>query len=177
MSSIVSQDYWDEVCESIVLVYKPHNIELKEIFDQYLKPGGTCFEVGCYPGRYLIYLGKRFNFTVSGIDSTPLVHSRMPGFLTEHGVRTGNLYHGDILSFEPDKQYDVVFSFGFVEHFVNLEEVIEKHVQLVKPTGVMIVACPNFRGLQYFLHRLLEPSALERHVLDTMDLSRWKRIF
>jgi SAM-dependent methyltransferase len=176
MGSIVSQNYWDEVCESLVLVYKPHNIELKDIFARHLMSGGTCFEVGCYPGRYLIHLGKRFGYTVNGIDATPFVLNRMPEFIDRHNVKIGKFYHGDFLNFEPEDSYDVVLSFGFVEHFFNLEEVIEKHIRLVKPAGTLILACPNFRGLQYVFRRLLEPSALERHVLDTMNLFRWKTI-
>jgi len=176
VNSIVDQAYWDEVAEKIPLVYKPHNIELQEVFQRCLKPGGSCFEVGCYPGRYLVYLGKKFGYTVNGIDATSYVLTRMPPFLEENGLKAGDIYQGEFMSFKFDKTYDVVLSFGFVEHFVNLEEVIKKHVEIVSPGGILIIACPNFRRLQYLLHWLLDPETLKRHVLTSMDLSCWKEI-
>ena len=176
MDSVVSQKYWNDVCENIAMVYKPHNIELKEVFDRHLKRGGTCFEVGSYPGRYLIYLSKRFGYSVSGIDATPLVLSLMPEHLKSHDVKVDNLYHGDFMTSNFKYKYDVVFSFGFIEHFLNLEEVIEKHVEIVKDDGILILACPNYRKIHYILRRILDPADLRRHVLDTMDLSIWKQI-
>ena len=70
----------------------------------------------------------------------------------------------------------VACSFGFIEHFWNLEEVIERHVKLVKPGGTLILAAPNFRGLQYAFDRLLDAANLRRHVIKAMDLRAWREI-
>lgn len=168
------QDYWDAAYEEHPLAYDPEQVQFKELFDQYLKHGGTCFEVGCYPGTYLIYLGKRFDYTVGGIDATPFVLSRLPSHLAKHGVKVNTLYHGDFLGFEFDRTYDVVCSFGFIEHFLNLQEVLVKHIRLVKHYGTLVLACPNFRGIQYVLHRLLDPTNLQRHALNAMNLRGWQ---
>jgi len=176
MSAKVSQEYWDAGYEHLDLVYKPETIEFRELFERHLKPQGTCFEIGCYPGNFLIYLGTRFDYVVSGIDTTSYVLSRLPQHLINHGVKVGKFHQGDFLSFESSDVYDVVCSFGFIEHFSNLEEVIERHIRLVKPGGILIISCPNFRGLQYIFHRLLDPANLERHVLKAMSLSRWNRV-
>lgn len=176
MGSIVSQDWWNALYDKMPLVYNPNVIEFKDLFERYLRPGGTCFEVGCYPGTYLVYLGQRFGYTVSGIDATPYVLTRLPGFLAANGVPIGALYQGDFLEFEPSEQYDVVLSIGFIEHFTDFRKVIEKHVDLLKPGGTLIMSCPNLRGLQRLLYLLLDRESLRRHVLAAMNLKVWEKV-
>src|SRR5713101_7012934 len=120
MTSVVSQDYWDSLYEKVEPRYdsKTH-ILFEDLFDRFLKPGGTCFEVGCYPGNFLIHLGRRFGYEVSGIDATPFVLTRMPPRF--QGVKVGRFYQGDFLQFQPPGLFDVVCSFGFIEHFTNFE--------------------------------------------------------
>lgn len=176
MTSIVSQKYWDNSYEKLNLVYDQDNILFKDLFCRYLHPHGSCFEVGCYPGNYLIYLCKQFNYIAYGIDNTPFIVSHLPSYLKWHNIEVGNLYHEDFQNFESNEKYDVVCSFGFIEHFNNYQEIIEKHVKLVKPGGILIITCPNFRKIQYLYHRFLDFSNLQRHVLDAMDLNIWKEI-
>jgi len=176
MNSAVTQDYWDKAYKNLPLVYDPDRIEFRDLFNRYLLPGGTCFEVGCYPGNFLIYMGKNFGYEVSGIDKTYLVKNQLPMYLAEHGIKIGNLYYGDFLEFEFDQTYDVVCSFGFIEHFFNFKDIIKKHIELVKPTGTLIIACPNFSGLQYFFRRLVDSENLQHHVMKAMDLPVWGEI-
>ncbi len=176
MTDLAAQEYWDKAYEDLTLKYDSDQLILKELFEIFLEPGGSCFEVGCYPGSYLAYLGKRFDYTVSGIDTTPFVLSRLPVFLRDQQVKIGALYHGDFLKFKPQDTYDVVCSFGFIEHFVNFEEVIGKHVQLLHRDGLLVLACPNFTGLQFPLHWLLDRDNLNRHFPPSMDLGRWTKV-
>jgi 2-polyprenyl-3-methyl-5-hydroxy-6-metoxy-1,4-benzoquinol methylase len=177
MTAVVAQEYWDSLYQDQEVRYdaKTH-ILFRDLFDRFLKPGGTCFEVGCYPGNFLIHLGLQFGYRVSGIDATPYVLSRMPQRLREQGVKIGSFYQGDFQEFQPQDTFDVVCSFGFIEHFINFEEIIDKHIEMVTPGGTLIVSCPNFRYLQFIAHRLLDSVSLKRHVLEAMDLGRWRRI-
>lgn len=175
MISSADERFWDTLYAHLPLAYPPSFSLFKDLFDRYLTPNGTCFEVGCYPGNFLIYLGKRFGYVVSGIDTTPYVTSRLPEHIVHNGVKIGEFYQQDFLTFESDKVYDVVCSFGFLEHFHNTEEVIEKHIRLVKPGGTLVLSCPNFRGLNYILYRLLDPATLRPHVIAAMNLRRWRR--
>ncbi len=55
---------------------------------------------------------------------------------------------GDIL--KPPFQsssFDFVYSIGLIHHFFNPVEALEKHLQLVKPGGVIFCAAPNLSGL------------------------------
>ena len=175
MNAAVGQEHWDDVYRDLPLGADPGEIEFKDLFDRHLPRGGDCFEVGCYPGRYLEYLGRRFGYVVHGIDATPFVRDRLPRHLAARGVCVGTLRHGDFMAFSDAARYDVVCSFGFVEHFFDVEEVIGRHVDLVRPGGVLVLAAPNFRGLQYVLHRILDAENLSRHVTAAMSLARWAR--
>ena len=145
------------------LSYNPRIIPFRDLFARYLPRGGTCFEVGCYPGMFLAYLGLEHEFTVSGIDATPQVTDRLVRHLEKLGVRVGTLHHGNVFTFVSPERYDVVCSFGFIEHFAHVDNVIGRHVALLKPGGTLVLTCPNFRGLQYVLHRLLDSENLARH--------------
>jgi SAM-dependent methyltransferase len=155
--------------------YHESSVLFKDLFDRFLPRGGDCIEIGCYPGSYLIYLGKQFDYTVHGIDAAPQV-AALPALFAAEKVRAGELIQDDFFSFQPGRKYDVVASFGFVEHFYDLEQVLRKHAELVAPGGTLVVSCPNFRRLQWLLHRVLDRANLERHVLASMDLRRWREI-
>lgn len=173
--SYAPQEFWDASYAELAPKYDPAAILFRSTFDRFLQPGGTCFEIGCYPGNFLIYLAKTFGYRVHGIDQTPYVADRLPAHLAAHDVAIGNLHRGDFFAFEAPITYNVVCSFGFVEHFRETEDVLHRHMALVAPGGMLIVSCPNFRRVQYLLHRVLDTENLRRHVLPAMNLSRWRR--
>jgi len=148
MSSVVDSSYWDSSYAKAPLVYRPELLEFRDLFAEHLRPGGSCFEVGCYPGSYLLYLCKTFGYVANGIDQTPFVRSRLPAYFEEHGVEVDQLWHDDFMILQTDRKFDVVCSFGFLEHFRNFGEIIERHMSLVATGGLLIISCPNFRGLQ-----------------------------
>src|SRR4051794_27786145 len=100
MGSVVQQEYWDQFYRRTGLESYPGDVpvQFKELFARHLPRGGTCFEVGCYPGPYLIHLGREFGYTVSGIDLTPDVVN-LGEHVARHGVAVGAFYHGDFLTF------------------------------------------------------------------------------
>jgi SAM-dependent methyltransferase len=174
--SLAPQEYWDEAYAGLDLHYRPERVPFGELFALYLPSSGTCFEVGCYPGDFLIYLGQQFGYRVSGIDRTPLTELALPDHCRRHGVSVGELSCGDFFSVPIADRYDVVASFGFVEHFDDVEAVIERQADLVADGGTIVISAPNFRRGQYVLHRLLDADNLRRHSLPAMDLERWARV-
>lgn len=70
--------------------------------------------------------------------------------------------------------YDVVCSFGVIEHFADWRTFLERQASLVAPGGRLVVTAPNFRGwLQHGLHRALDRENLERHCLEAMRPDAW----
>ena len=158
------------------LKYDPDQILFRDLFEKYLKRGGSCFEIGCYPGNFLIYFAKVLGYNVSGLDMTPHLLEKTPAYLQKNGVTINELIHQDFMEYKPSKVYDLVCSFGFVEHFLNYEEIITKHIQMVKTGGTLIITCPSLNGLQYYLHLLIDRKCLPSHVISAMSLRKWRRI-
>lgn len=174
MGNVVNQEYWDHSYANLNLEYDEDQILFKSLFQKYLSynPQGSCIEIGCYPGNYLMYLCKQYGYIANGVDTTPYINNRLTSYLKSNNISIGDFYQQDIMHFKPSSTYDLVCSFGFIEHFNNMEEIILKHIELVKPSGVLIISCPNFRKIQYILHRLLDTDNVGRHVLENMDLEK-----
>jgi 2-polyprenyl-3-methyl-5-hydroxy-6-metoxy-1,4-benzoquinol methylase len=175
MNSIVKQSYWDKGYERMKLSYSTDALLFKDLFDRFLPKGGSCFEIGCYPGNYLYYMGKKFGYIVSGIDLTPHTEQLAKHFL-EGGLKTGYFYQQDFMQFSTPDTYDMVCSFGFIEHFINFDQIRAMHIDLVKPGGTLVLSYPNFRYLQYIFHWLFDNLNLQRHVTGSMNLAKWKRV-
>ena len=130
-------------------------------------------ELGCYPGRFLYLFAKEFGYSVHGVDFMPEA-AAIPGWLADLGV-AAEVFVEDLFTFQPGRTYDVVASFGFVEHFPRWEEVMDRHLALMAPGGYLVIEFPNFRRGQYYLRRLLKPDFLDGHFLEAMDLDQWRR--
>ncbi len=132
-------------------------------------------EIGCYPGGYMAYLSTRFGYRVSGLDfMRGLERLRQP--LEAASARVEDLIEADFLTWAPTRTWDVVSSFGFVEHFEDLGLVLDKHLALLAPRGYLVIEVPHFRGGQYLLRRVFQPRLLDSHNLEAMR-PRWYRGF
>ena len=74
-------------------------------------------------------------------------------------------------------KFDVVASFGFIEHFTNWEDIFLKHIELVNDNGYLIMEVPNFIGnFQNFLHKNFDKKNYEHHHIPAMDIDNWADI-
>ena len=175
--SLASQQYWDLGWENLSLFVAPPQERVRLWLEQNLNTGsGSALELGCFPGRYLAVLGE-LGYELNGIDLTPRIETDMPQWLKKSGYRTGEFVRADIWTHDFKRQFDVVASFGLIEHFENWQELLHRHAQLVKPNGWLVVMVPNFRGvIQKFLHGWLDRDNLAIHNLDSMNPQAWKKI-
>lgn len=124
-------------------------------------------EIGCYPGNYMVYLSRRFGYRVSGLDFMTEV-ARLRPMLDAAGAKVDELIEADFLTFKTTSRWDVVSSFGFVEHFQDLDFVLDQHLALVAPGGYLVVEVPHFRGGQLLLRKAFQPALLDSHNLEAM---------
>lgn len=179
MENLTNQEHWDETYEDLVL-YKPSRFDpINKIIRLSFKKTGqekSVFEVGCFPGRYLSVFGD-LNYSLNGIDLTPRVKTEMPKWLADNGYKVGSFFQEDFMRHPQQSSYDVVCSFGFIEHFTNYEEVIRRHIPLVSADGYIMMSTPNFSGLvQKFLHSIFDKENLKRHHLPSMNPFVWREI-
>lgn len=109
--------------------------------------GKEILEIGCAPGKWLAFYANELGMIPSGIDYSSSGIDATRRNLKMLGVKFKNLDDKDFFAAEPDYQYDVVVSLGFIEHFDNPLNVIDLHLKWLKPGGKLIIGVPNFRGI------------------------------
>ena len=138
--------------------------------------GGSCIELGCFPGKYLALLGK-LGYELNGVDLTPRVDTDLPTWLRGIGLRVGEFKRADIWEYKQSKQFDLVCSFGLIEHFVEWQQLLRRHMTLVRPGGKLVISVPNFSGfLQRIVHELADKPNLLKHNLEAMNLIEWRKL-
>jgi 2-polyprenyl-3-methyl-5-hydroxy-6-metoxy-1,4-benzoquinol methylase len=130
---------------------------------------GEVLEVGCAPGKWLAFMSTEFGLKPNGIEYSEAGMQATIRNFQLLGLTPGRIQTGDFFQAKPDRQFDVVMSFGFIEHFSDADSVVDLHLQWLKPGGTLILGVPNFRGVYYFLQKLLDNQILEKHNLDVMS--------
>jgi len=167
---LTTQDAWSHRKGGIV-----DSILFEDLFLKYLEKieNKICLEIGCVPGKFLSYISKNFGYFPEGIDYITGTKQITEETLKLNNIHQYNIYESDFTIWNSPKQYDLVCSFGFIEHFTgDLErKIIKSHIDLLKPGGKLILDVPNFRFGQYFIHFLLNRENLKKHNLKIMKLS------
>lgn len=73
-------------------------------------------------------------------------------------------------------KFDIVFSYGFIEHIDPPEKAIKLHWDLVKPGGIVVIQIPRFRGFNYWKVKLFRPDLLPYHNLSIMEADILQRL-
>ncbi|MFN5134083.1 MAG: class I SAM-dependent methyltransferase [Chitinophagaceae bacterium] len=148
------------------------------LIKKYIPPvkEGSALEIGSYPGNHLTTFGL-LGYTLNGVDFNPDNTKGLPTWLQSEGFKIGQFTNDDFFEYQPDELFDVVSSFGFVEHFENFEEVILRHWELTKPGGYLVITAPNFYGwLQYWLHKTFDKENLAIHNVYSMRPEVWSSL-
>ncbi len=175
---IVEQDYWNNSYSSYKFNRLSKDDPTRQLIEQWVpiaQETQEVFELGCFPGRFLIELGQK-GYILNGCDLAPQIIPNLEKWSLKNNCVVNEFYNTTYLDFIENK-YDLVASFGFIEHFNNYEEVFLQQCEMVKEGGVLLVQFPNFRGfVQLFLHSFFDKDNLNNHVIESMDLSKYKKI-
>jgi SAM-dependent methyltransferase len=176
--ALTTEDYWKRETKA----FRPFIVTdspFASVLARHLPtdPRLSCVEVGAYPGGHLCYLTKRFGYAPTAIDFREDVDdiARLFAF---NSLPPPNIIKEDFLSYSGEK-FDIVTSFGFVEHFTDPQRVIRKHTNITRPRGYVVITVPHFWGLQaLFRHAVLSTEALDElyrtHNFDIMHLGALK---
>ena len=116
-------------------------------------------------------------YQLNGIDQVDLVETELPKWFKEEKYLVGDFYQGDFLNWKSKNKYDIVTSFGFIEHFKNFDEIIELQCNLVKKGGHILIETPNFKGFsQRWLRYFLDKKNLDRHYIPSMNIEKWEKV-
>jgi len=178
-----SQEYWDQVLEEAKLPRintrgSYHYRVTMDFIDSCLrnKTYNTLFEVGCGSSGWLPYFAQEYGYKVSGID-----YSVVGCKLAEENLKILGIPYGEIICkdiFDDNctdgKKYDIVFSYGVIEHFDKPEDIIRIFSSFLNPGGLMITLVPNLNGSMGWLSRMFIPDIYKMHrVISKEDLENY----
>lgn len=180
---LTDADYWDRYWERVSLPKEhrqtPRAFYLNailDVFDRFMPRGGDhrTAEVGGAPGQYLAYMHRSFGSQVTCIDYSAIGCRKTTENFRLLGI-PGEVIHADLMT-QHDRlpTFDVVYSLGLIEHFADRRAVVERHVGLVRPGGLLFLGVPNFRGMTGWFLRRLAPVVYATHEIEAMDLDGWR---
>lgn len=174
-SSLTDTVFWDRFWAQLPIPQQP---DFRNVFDRSLarilqkhlekSPGSRLVEVGCAPGRWLVYCHRLFGYQVAGYESSPLGVQKTRENLDFFEIEAELIERDFTTSDLPTNSYDVVLSLGFIEHFSDPNPVMERHARILRPEGKLILEVPNLRGLNHFLISRTKPEFLQHHNLSVM---------
>jgi 2-polyprenyl-3-methyl-5-hydroxy-6-metoxy-1,4-benzoquinol methylase len=163
MSSYDDHQIWN-------FVYRPHMPG----------PGASVVEIGSAPGEHLAKLSQTFGLVPYGIEYSDEGVAVNQKTFASHGLDPSNVIPMDFFSDEClryREHFDVVVSRGFVEHFEDPKAVIDRHLELLKPGGLLIVSVPNLRGVNGALTRFFHDDLMALHNLGIMSKAPFLTLF
>lgn len=111
-----------------------------------VESGARMLELGCAPGRWMVFYAERFGARVEGLEYTEFGARQTERNLHACGVE-GVVHEADFWAFEPEGRYDLVLSQGFIEHFTDVEAAFARHLGLLRPGGLLALEIPNYQGV------------------------------
>lgn len=145
------------------------------------RAGQSAVEIGSAPGDFLVALHRRFGIVPYGIEYSPVGADLNRRSFSSAGLDPLRVIEADVLASATRTQYreffDVVLSRGFIEHFKDPKDVIARHLELLKPGGLLIVGIPNLRGLNLLLSSIFDRQVVAIHNLDIMTRERFAALF
>jgi len=181
--TLTDQAFWDHYWENVSgwqNIDTRHSYDrcFDRVFRRWLTPGPEfkMMEIGCAPGRWLIYFYQQFGYQVAGCDSAPQAVNVTRANLARADV-PGEVIFADFMADTiPAQAYDVVLSLGFIEHFTDPWPVIARHACLIKPGGMLVLEVPNYTGLNGWILKQSWHRYLDIHNTSVMHLAFFQEI-
>src|SRR5262245_8347127 len=167
-------EHWNKAWSSPVRLRLPSRLNvgvlnLTRLLRKCVKPGDRYLEIGCAPGKLLAWVASVLKARASGIDYWEAGIAQCPQLFSAVGLLI-DLHHENLFDthLEP-ASFDVVASFGVIEHFDDPRPAIGKHLDLVAPGGKALITIPNYGGIYGLLQRWFDPDNLALHNLNIMS--------
>jgi len=174
---LAGQSYWDETWSAEVLpprldptrngwrnhVEREFHRELTAAFGE-LRTPRRLLEIGCARSTFLPYLAHDFGFQVEGLDYSEVGAAQARRLLAREGV-PGSVTCADM--FAPPStllgRFDVVVSFGVMEHFRDTADALRAAARFLVPGGLLVTFVPNLAGVTGWLQKRMNPAVYAIH--------------
>ncbi len=138
----------------------------------------SAIELGGFPGYYATYLRKYERLDTTLLDY--FIHEEITHkLLRANGLAENeiSIIEADLFNYRTSRQYDMVLSFGLIEHFENTRSIIETHLQFLKEKGVLFITLPNFTGVNGWVQKTFDKDNYSKHNIKSMDPEMLALIF
>ncbi|HAL82495.1 MAG TPA: methyltransferase type 12 [Mucilaginibacter sp.] len=172
--NLTDRAFWKSFWESkkdIIFYLKPDYhfgaILAKLIKEKSIK---TAIELGGFPGYYATFLKKYYQLDTTLFDY--FIHEGIiDQLLKKNGLKHGDvkIIEADLFEYQPAILFDLVTSFGLIEHFNDTKAIIETHLQFLKPGGVLFITLPNFKAVNGWVQRKFDRDNYDKHNIACMD--------
>jgi len=165
------KNYWEAKQNLIVKINPKHNFH--KLLKQIIKEKGirTAIELGGFPGYYSVFLRKYFGIDITLFDY--FIHKKIIEDLLLHNnlaVNDITIIEADLFTYKPQRTYDMVCSFGLIEHFSNTENIIDTHLNYLNNEGTLLITLPNFKGINGWVQKTFDRYNYDKHFIACMDL-------
>jgi SAM-dependent methyltransferase len=137
----------------------------------------TAIELGGFPGYYSIFLRKYLGVKATLFDY--FIHPDiLKKVLSKNGLNEDEIkvIEADLFQYQADEKYDLVLSCGLIEHFKDTKDIIQRHLEFLKPEGTLFITLPNFRGVNGWVQKTFDRDNYLKHNIDCMDPEFLKKI-
>jgi 2-polyprenyl-3-methyl-5-hydroxy-6-metoxy-1,4-benzoquinol methylase len=149
----------------------------KSFIDDYLTgKTGKIFELGC-GGSSILARSALLGWDVGGIDFNKEGLNLIENYLSQKSYDHSNLVCGDVFSYDCSRlenKYDLLVSFGFLEHFKTPQIIINRWKKILKNDGMVISMIPNLFNINKYFLKKYPPELWAQHVLySPQDMDRF----
>jgi 2-polyprenyl-3-methyl-5-hydroxy-6-metoxy-1,4-benzoquinol methylase len=127
--------------------------------------GRSLLEVGCADSIWLPYFHTELGFAVEGLDYSPEGCEKAEQTLHEARV-AARVHCADL--FEPSKnllgRFDIVFTYGLVEHFSDTRAALAALAAFARPGGRLLTLVPNMTSAMGWMQRRFNAAVYDKHV-------------
>jgi len=163
-SRLTTKGKWEDVWADVRLPQiKKGGADLRRQLTTYLPRDASLSlcEVGCAVGGRMAWFYKEFGYCVEGIEYAEVAAEVTKRNLDLQSipatVHVADFFSDDILT----RQYDIVFSAGFIEHFKDLASAVARHCAIASQYVVLMV--PNVYGINGLISKTIRPKVYAEH--------------
>ncbi len=141
---------------------------LDEFFNQHK---GSIFELGCGQSAVLAKASQQ-GWKVGGIDFNAKAIEVLKVFVAQQNGDIDDLVVGDVFEYSTkvfSERFDLLGSYGFLEHFTNPGDILKRWVEVIKPGGMVVTTIPNLFSINGKIFKKFDPEFWEQHVAYTAE--------
>jgi len=170
-------NYWESKPDLAISI--DENYLFHQQLEQIVKKNNvqTAIELGGFPGYYSIFLRKYLGVRTTLFDY--FIHPDiLKKVLNKNGLNEDEIkvIEADLFQYQANEKYDLVLSCGLIEHFKDTKDIIQRHLEFLKPEGTLFITLPNFRGVNGWVQKTFDRDNYLKHNIDCMDPEYLKKI-